>query len=218
MSDPTPPNLPHGLPPPRHRAFGPRRRIGAVALIATTLAGGGAAAQGTSEPEPPPPVAASVEVGAPVPASPPADPVPVARRAFHSFCPFAVAHPSVTLLSTDAAWRAALAQSPIQPPPYAAADLDTSRHRLFIVAGPTTPGPTASMALAPGPRAVAYGAAAQRLSARVVFSDPPPAPGLLGAAVVGQPCLVLWIDLQRPVREVVARTTEGRVLGVVRAP
>ncbi len=217
MPDPTLPILPRALPPPR-RACGPWRGTGVAALLATALCGGGAAAQGVPEPGPPPPVAASVEVGTPVPAPPPADPVPVARQAFHSFCPFAVAHPSVTLLSTDAAWRAALARSPIQPPPYTAADLDTTRHRLFIVAGPSTPGPTASMALAPGARAVAYGVAAQRLSARVVFSDPPPPPGLLVAAVVGQPCLVLWIDLQRPVREVVARTTEGRVLGVVRTP
>jgi hypothetical protein len=153
------------------------------------------------------------------PAAPAADPVPVVRKAFHSFCPLRVEHPSVSLVSDDAQWRRHLAQATTQPPPYAASDLDTSRLSLMVVAGPQTAGPTASMDLAPGARAVAFGVAARRLSARVVFTDSSPPPdGMMAAAVVGQPCLLLWIRHREPVRELVARTTTGRVLGFQRLP
>lgn len=198
-------------PPTRQGRAGRTIALSALALVA-------AAAVAQPDPSATATVGEAASAVPAPPAPPPADPVPVVRKAFHSFCPLQVEHPGVSLVTDDAQWRRHLAQATTQPPPYAATDLDTTRLRLMVVAGPPTAGPTATMDLAAGARAVAYGPAAQRLSARVVFTDTAPAAGTMVAAVMGQPCLLLWIRHREPVRELVARTTTGRVLGLQRIP
>jgi hypothetical protein len=139
--------------------------------------------------------------------------VPMARQAFHSFCPFAVEAPSVTWVDNAAAWESLLRNATTVPPPYAAGDVSFANQRLMVVASATTPGPTRNLQVMKAPLAVAYSESAQRLSVRVVEIDTPVAAGMMGTTVLGQPCLVLWLNTTRPVREVLARTTTDKLLG-----
>ncbi len=139
--------------------------------------------------------------------------VNVMRQSFHTYCPFAVDQPSVTLATTDADWAALLKKATTVPPPYSAGDVSFTTQRVMVVASAATPSPTMTMQVLKAPLAVAFNESAQRLSVRVREIDTPLGPGMLGAAVVSQPCLVLWLQLNKPVREVIARTTNDKLLG-----
>lgn len=139
--------------------------------------------------------------------------VPLSRQAFHTFCPFAVESPSVTWIDNAPAWGQLLKKATTQPPPYGPGDASFASQRVMVVAGATSPGPTVTLQVMKAPLAVAYNDATQRLSVRVREIDTPLAPGMMGAAVVGQPCLVLWLQTAKPVREVLARTTTDKLLG-----
>jgi hypothetical protein len=139
--------------------------------------------------------------------------VPVMRQSFHSFCPFTVAQPSLTWVAQASEWTNLLDKASVKPPPYAQQDVDFASQRVVIIAAPQRPGPTVSMQVLKAPLAVAWNPAAKRLSVRVQETDAPTSGALMQSAVVGQPCLVLWLRFGQPVREVLARNTRDQLLG-----
>jgi hypothetical protein len=139
--------------------------------------------------------------------------VPLVRQSFHSFCPFPVPQPSLTWVAQATEWAQLLKGATVQPPPYAEKDVDFASQRLVVIAAAARPGPTSSMQVLKAPLAVAYNPGTRRLSVRVQEQDTPTAPGMMTAAVLGQPCLVLWLRFNQPVSEVIARNTRDQTLG-----
>jgi hypothetical protein len=115
-------------------------------------------------------------------------PVGVTDRHFFVQCPLVVAAPSVTLVSTAAAWQQMLAGARTSPPPFVASATSFDKQSVLIVATASTPTPRTQLAVKAD--AVTLNTSTQRLRVAVDVSTTPGAE--MGAAVVGEPCLVLW--------------------------
>jgi hypothetical protein len=134
------------------------------------------------------------------------------RLSFHAICPLAVEHPSITWVDTASAWSTLLSTATQQPAPFAARDLDVRTQRLVVVAGAQRPSAQVSMRLAKGASPITHDTAAQRVTIRVLERDEPVPSGMMVPAVVGQPCLLVWLRFKQPVREVVALGAQGQTI------
>jgi hypothetical protein len=139
-------------------------------------------------------VAAAAASGCTAPSTPAAagdTSVAVTQRQFFSQCPLAVAQPSVTLVTTTAAWQQMLATARTSPPPFDAAATAFDTQSVLIVATASTATPRTQLAVKNN--AVTLSSPAQRLRVKVDVSTTAAQPAEMGVAVVGEPCLVLWL-------------------------
>jgi hypothetical protein len=138
-------------------------------------------------------VAGAMASGCTAPTTPAAagdTPVAVMERQFFPQCPLPVAQPSVTWVTTAAAWQQLLAKARTSPPPFVAAATSFDTQRVLIVATASTPTPRIQLAVKNN--AVTVNTATQRLRVNVDVSSTPAPAGEMGAAVVGEPCVVVW--------------------------
>jgi hypothetical protein len=143
--------------------------------------------------------------------------VAVTERQFFPNCPLAVAQPSVTLVSTAAAWQQMLGAARTSPPPFVASATSFDKHSVLVVASASTPAPRTQLLVQSN--AVTLNTAAQGLRVDVQVSLATAQATEMGAAVMGEPCLVMWLARVPPVKTVQAYdATTGALIAQTRLP
>jgi hypothetical protein len=116
--------------------------------------------------------------------------VVVSERQFFPQCPLAVAQPSITLVSSAAAWQQMLSVARSSPPPFVAAATSFDKQSVLVAATPTTSSPIVQLGVKNN--TVRLNMAEQVLRVDLDVTSKPPPPGEMGVTVVGEPCLVMW--------------------------
>jgi hypothetical protein len=162
-------------------------------------------------------VAGAAAAGCTAPSAAGDAPVVVSDRQFFAQCPLAVAQPSVTLVTSAAAWQQLLTAARTSPPPFVAAATAFDKQSVLIVATASTASPRTALAVKNS--AVTLNATTQRLRVDVDVSTTPPQPGEMGVAVLGEPCLVMWTTRVPRVNTVQAfDASTGKLLVEARVP
>lgn len=145
-------------------------------------------------------------------APPPPRELTVLKHEVHSQCPLAVNHPSVLLVRSPRVWAKMMADAHAVPPPYDAAATDFARQSVLVVALAPTPAPT-TLIVVPRERAVLFSLVSRKLEVTLQVIEPTRPPTAMLPTVVGLPCLVAWVPAVGDVASVIARTTDGKLLG-----
>jgi hypothetical protein len=116
--------------------------------------------------------------------------VVVLDQQFFSQCPLAVDAPSVTWVADAPAWKKMVSTARVSPLPFEVAAGQFNTRHLLVLATRTTPTPSTQLSVAADGLALDSATQSLRMAAQV--RDTPPAAGELSAAVVGQPCLLVW--------------------------
>jgi hypothetical protein len=116
--------------------------------------------------------------------------VTVLDQQFFSQCPLAVDAPSLTLVADAPAWQKMVAAARVSPLPFEVAARQFDTRHLLVLATRTTATPNTQLSVAAD--GLALDSATQGLRMDVQERNTSPPAGELSAAVLGQPCLLVW--------------------------
>ena len=131
------------------------------------------------------------------------------RADFHAICPFTAVPPSVFAVLDGKRWRSVLSAARTVPPPYEAGATDFRRELIVVVVLPHTSTPITQAALN-AKRPQRFDPASGTLQLWYDVQQTPVRQGEVATTVVGEPCLVTWVAHRSGLRQIVARTTDGR--------
>jgi hypothetical protein len=116
--------------------------------------------------------------------------VAVLDQQFFSQCPLAVDAPSLSWVVDAPAWQKMVARARVSPLPFEVPVGQFNTRSLWVLATPTTARPSTQLSVAPD--GLKLDGATQGLRMAVQVSNTSPPAGELSAAVLGQPCLLVW--------------------------
>ena len=133
------------------------------------------------------------------------------RADFHPICPFsaAVPPPSVLAVLDGKRWQSVLSAARTVPPPYEAGGTDFRRESIVVVFLPHTATPITQAALN-AKRPQRFDPATGTLTIWYDVQQTPVRQGEMATTVVGEPCLVTWVVRRSGLRQIVARSSDGR--------
>lgn len=141
----------------------------------------------------------------------------VVNKQFFAQCPFAVAQPSLTLVTTQSKWLQLLANARTAPPPFDAAATSFDTNSVLILATRATATPRTRLWVEND--AFTLSANTRSLQLGIEVSELRPAVGEIEVAVVGMPCLVIWTSRVIAEGRVEARdVATGELLAEAREP